>query len=89
MLLMIVLSPIFYGILYLIYVDAGIIYDSVELTLITSGLIMIIGCAFTCYYDWWVSRVEEHSYERIRKESYIGSAWKSFKEKVCVRLEFE
>jgi hypothetical protein len=87
------LSPIFYGILYLIYGDAGIIYNSAEATLITAGIcfdiIIIIGCAFTCYYDWRVSRVEEYSYERIRKESYIGSAWKSFKEKVCVRVEFE
>ena len=93
-LLMCILSPIFYGILYLIYGDAGITMVSNEGVIIAFGIfsyIMTILFYFMFFYTQWRdSRIEEYlNGERIRKESYIGAAWKSFKDKVCVRVEFE
>ena len=92
--LMCVLSPIFYGILYLIYGVAGITMVSNEGVIIALGIflyIMAILFYFVFLYTQWRDlRLEEYgSGQRKRKASYISAAWKSFKDKVCIRVEFE
>ena len=93
-LFMIMLSPIFYGILYLVYGGAGITLGSNEGAMVFAGIcfyiLVIIFYFCHCYYEWKESRIEEYlNGERIHKESYIGAAWRAFKDKVCVSLEFE
>lgn len=93
-LLICALSPIFYGILYLIYGDAGMTLLSNDGSIVFVGILMYIMAILFyfmfLYTQWRDSRIEEYlNGERIRKESYIGAAWKSFKDKVCVRVEFE
>lgn len=87
----VLLAPIFYGILYLIYglpIEFG------------SDISSIIGIGVTFYVlgigsyiaHLLIERKENKLYEMRakgieRKDSYIVAAWKSFKDKVCVKIE--
>jgi hypothetical protein len=87
--LVILLSPIFYGILYLIY---GMPPGELEGTFVVfgvTGYVMIIGFYIA---HLLTERKENKLYEMKEngieiKDSYIGAAWKSFKDKVCVKIE--
>lgn len=87
--LAILLSPIFYGVLYLIYGmppgDLGDIFVVFGVT----GYVMIIVCYIA---QLLTERKENKLFEMTEngiqiKDSYIGAAWKSFKDKVCVKIE--
>ena len=91
--LLILLSPIFYTILYLIY---GLEFDSgsTESALIVSGIGFYFGILGIYITHLLTDREYNKAYEMTengieRKDSYIKSAWKSFKNKVCVKVEFE
>ena len=85
------LSPIFYGILYLIY---GIPPEgSGEMCVVfgVTGYVMAIGCyiAHLLTERRYKKRYEMTENGKKIKDSYIGAAWKSFKDKVCVKVGFE
>lgn len=81
------LSPIFYGILYLIYgIPLG---GSGDICVVfgVSSYLAIIG-AYVAHL------ITERRFEMAEngiqiKDSYIGAAWKSFKDKVCIKVGFE
>jgi len=91
--LLILLSPIFYTVLHLIY---GLEFDSdsTESALIVAGIGFYMGILGIYIAHLLTEREYKKVYEMPengieRKDSYIKSAWKSFKDKVCVKVEFE
>jgi hypothetical protein len=91
--LLILLSPIFYTILYLIY-GLPIDPDSNEGALLVAGIgcyLVILGIYLIhLFTEWKQEKLDEECRTGIeRKDSYIKSAWKSFKDKVCVKVEWE
>lgn len=87
--LVMLLSPIFYGILYLIYGippegsgEIGVVFG-------VTGYVLIILCyiAHLLTERKYNKRTSEMYRDIEIKDSYIGAAWKSFKEKVCVKIE--
>lgn len=85
------LSPIFYGVLYLIY---GILPGDLGDICVVFGFVSYL--LITCFYvaHLITERKENKLYEMTEngiqiKDSYIGAAWKSFKDKVCVKVGFE
>jgi hypothetical protein len=91
--LLALLAPIFYIILYLIYglqIDPG----SDENAWILFGLVCYLGILVIylihLFTEWKQEKLDEECRTGIeRKDSYIKSAWKSFKDKVCVKVEWE
>lgn len=81
------LSPIFYGILYLIY---GIPPGDLGEICVVSGVLSYL--LIICFYVSYL--ITDKRYEMTEngiqiKHSYIGAAWKSLKDKVCVKVGFE
>lgn len=94
------LSPVFYGVLYLIYGFSDIGEDQVTVV-VMGGVIWGFSISFYIGDVLWNSVffnpkqwAQQQDYEvkleqQYKKDSYVGATWKSFKEKVCLRIEVE
>ena len=81
------LSPIFYGILYLIYGMSP--EGSGEICVVFGGFSYLLIIGFYVAHLITERRVEMAENGIQIKDSYISAAWKSFKNKVCVKVGFE
>ncbi len=79
------------------YINYGILEPETGNVILVTEIFAFLLAVFEIYYkerlvDWW----EEKRYERLKKkysttkkDSFIKSAYQSFKDKVCFRVEFE